>query len=152
MKMIEVYPSTPYKHGALGSFGDAAYMLIRQNDFPKSYREDEQLITADHDRCISWDYDHFKGCCKRYVGSGELAIGDWARRAPPDEIMAFLIDVLKADSGVKWTGFRIMGSVNKSNGYPVWTLELFSKKEGSDTKVFNSEPESFSPYNACLSK
>ena len=47
--------------------------------------------------------------------------------------------LLKADSEVKWSGFRVLGTVNPSNGYVVWSLGLFAKRRGSKTKVYSGE-------------
>lgn len=132
-----VYQASPYNPGEMGSLGRASYMLLRQFQFPDEYDSDfDKLITADHDRCMSWDYEHARRCFNEYTGTGELGLEGWLGRQADEKIMAFLKDILKADASVKWTGYRIMGSVHRGNGYPVWTLELFAKHPDSDTKVY----------------
>jgi len=131
------YPAEPYRHGAMGSLGDASYMLLRQFNFPDTYAPAlDKHITADHDRCMSWDYKHVSRCFEKHTGTGELGLQDWLRRATDENVLAFLSDILKADTGVVWTGYRIMGTVHRGNGYPVWTLELFAKHPKSKTKVY----------------
>jgi hypothetical protein len=111
-------------------------MLLRQYQFPDTFEENEKHITADHDRCISWDSKHAMGCFKRHTGVGELGFESWLPRVDDVAIMAFLKDILKADPQVSWTGYRVMGTVNRGNGYPVWTLELFAKNPKSNTQVY----------------
>ncbi len=144
--MREVLMATPYQWGELGSFGKAKYMLIRQHEFPHVYNDDEIMLSADHDRCFDWDYEHTRKCFDRHTGTGERGFAEWVQRsASVNQVMSFLKDVLKAEENhpnVVWTGFRIMGTVNRSNGYTVWTLQLFSKNQKSKTKVYSSP---FSP-------
>ena len=138
-----VLVATPFKPMEMGSFGKAEYMLLRQHNFPYEYDEakGDKHTHADSDRLSQWDYRHTAKAYERrrnLRGPGRMA--GWALRSSPAEIMAFLIDVLKVAEnypGVKWTGFRILGTVNRSNGYPVYTYELFAKGEGSDTKTYS---------------
>lgn len=135
---IEVMKANPYEHDNLGSFGRAEYMLLRQFKFPNVYSRDvDQMITADHDRCYTWDYNHARRAFQKHVG-GDMSLGSWVRTAPHKNVMDFLKDILLADSGVKWTGYRVMGTVNRSNGYPVWSLQLFAKVD-KDTEVYSGE-------------
>lgn len=52
--------------------------------------------------------------------------------------MSFVKDILKADPEVDWTGFRITGTVNRSSGYTVFTIEVFAKHPDSSTKVYSN--------------
>lgn len=53
----QVLIAEPYRYAALGSNGDASYMLMRQFQFPNTYDPDLDKITqADSDRLCSWDY------------------------------------------------------------------------------------------------
>jgi hypothetical protein len=61
------------------------------------------------------------------------------RRAKDQQVIDFLVDVLKADKSVTWTGYRVLGTVNRSNGHPVWTLEIFAKDLKSDTEVYTGQ-------------
>lgn len=112
-------------------------MLLRQHKFPDTYDERDKLVSADHDRIQSWDWDHAKRCWQKHLGTGPLAIGDWAKTASVERIMEFVKDALKLDSSVKWTGFRILGTVNRSNGYPVFSIQAFAKHPESKTKVYS---------------
>ncbi len=131
-----VYPAEPYRSGQLGSFGKASCMLLRQFNFPDSFSKMDTHVQADHDRCFTWDYDHTKRCFLEHTSKSEVCFEEWVNEAKEEQIFAFLSDILKQEKGIKWTGFRIMGSVNVGNGYPVWTLELFAKNSESDTNVY----------------
>ena len=136
---MQIYPAEPYRPGAMGSCGDARYMLLAQHQFPVNEYHDtlDILIQADHDRCLNWDWAHATHAIKKHTGSGEIHIGQWCRASAPEDVIAFLKDILKADKyhpGVKWTGYRILGTVNLSNGFSVFTLQLFARKS-PQTKV-----------------
>lgn len=138
--MNRVYTAQSYMSGEMGSFGKAAHMLLRQHQFPDTYDERDVILSADHDRCLMWDRNHARESFTRHLKTGELGIGDWAIRASEEEVMAFLKDILKAEEqypGAVWTGFRVLGTVNRSNGYPVFNLELFAKHAESKTKVYS---------------
>ena len=130
--MRQVMLAQPYDSGNLGSFGKAEYMLIKQSGFPLNYDEYRDKITnADHDRLLMWDHDHFRKVCQQHLGTGELGIPEFARSHPDHKVMAFVKAALKHEEP-HWTGFRITATVNRSNGYPVYTLELFANVTGVD--------------------
>lgn len=127
-KVYPVLQAEPFRFGAMGSLGNASCMLLRQWNFPAEYDHDrDQMHSADDDRLRSWDYEHDRACYKRHVNRH---MDSWAQSASPEQIMAFLKDVLKADPEVNWTGFRILGTVNRSNGYPVYSYQLFANVSG----------------------
>lgn len=131
-------------HGDMGSLGMAANKLIRQFNFPLHYEDDEPLLHADHDRVIQWDHEHAMAAFKRHMNTGDMVLASWARSASDKRVMALLEDLLKVKesenySDVKWTGYRITGTVNRSNGYPVYSLWLFAKRKDSETEVFTGE-------------
>ena len=129
--MKEVFIANPYTLSTdMGSLGDASYVLIAQYQFPHFYDEKDNLFGADHDRCFTWDYQHARECCTRHMKSGEGHIATFARTSNPELVLAFIQDILKANPKVKWTGWRVMGTVNRRNGYPVYTLELFANNSG----------------------
>lgn len=136
--MRRVYTAKPYQYGQLGSFGKATYMLIRQYKFPDTYEDAEQILSADSDRCFMWDHEHAGRCFKEHTGTGEGGLERWVQTAAPKAVLEFLVDLLKVDSEVKWSGFRVMGTVGP-NGYVVWSLSLFAKRRGSKTKVYSGE-------------
>lgn len=138
-EMKRVYPAEPYRPGEMGSFGKASYMLIRQFNFPDTYTEYEKHHFWDSDRCFSNDYGNTRRCFTQHTGTGEMGLENWLRQAKDQKVINFLVDVLKADKSVKWTGYRVLGSVNRGNGYPVWTLELFAKDPRSNTNVYTGQ-------------
>lgn len=131
-----VYTAKSYRSCSLGSLARTSYMYLRQFQFPDTYDGRDKHMTADSDRCFSWDYEHVRRCFTQHTGTGELGFESWVLGATDQQIMGFIQDILKADSGIRWTGFRAMGSVHLGNGCPVWTLELFAKHPDSDTPVY----------------
>lgn len=131
----------PYQAGQLGSFGTARYMLLAQHQFPVWPKgvvdKRDEYVSADHDRCLSWDYEHANAAFKRHTNTGELGFSGWVGKSHPEAILAFLVDILKVGGRCNWTGYRVLGTVNRSNGCPVWTLELFGKHPESSTRVEN---------------
>jgi hypothetical protein len=113
-------------------------MLMVQHQFPNTYDETRDALTgADSDRISGWDYEHARRCCKEHTNSGDQGIGYWAQRQPPEKVLVFLKDLLKADPAKEWTGFRVLGTVHRSNGFVVWSLELFAKHPETDTPVYS---------------
>lgn len=138
--MATVYPAEAYRSNALGSFGNASYMLIRQHQFPCSYDENRDVMAGqDHDRILEQKYEHGRRCFTQHTGTGELAFENWVTRATPEQVLEFLKDILEADNTVTWTGFRILGTVNRSSGYTVWSLLLFAKHPQTTTEVFDGK-------------
>jgi len=138
-KIHTVTLAEPYRFGAMGSLGDASHMFLAQYKFPYQYESRDKMLAADHDRCFQWDYAHARAACDNHMHTGELHIGDWVRKQTPERVFAFLKDILKADSLVKWTGWRVCGTVNLANGYPVFSLSLFAKNSHSNTKVYTGD-------------
>ena len=134
--MPKVLRAQPYRSDAMWSLGDAVYMFIRQFQFPNEYSQEDKITSADSDRLIQQDIKHASDCFKKHTGSGELNSKNWFLSAFDEGIMNFLKEILKADSSIQWTGYRILGSVHQGNGFPVWTLELFAKHPSSKTKVY----------------
>lgn len=127
--MRKVYPAEPYRYDAMSSLGNAAGMLIRQWNFPHEYDETKDLLDSmDHDRCVQQDYEHAMGTCKKHTGTGDMGIGYWVQDASPKKVIAFFVEMMKCDPEVKWTGFRLLGWVNRSNGFPVFHMSLFANR------------------------
>lgn len=133
----QVFIAEPYRPHAMGSLGDASGMLICQYQFPLDYDVRDKIMHADSDRCFQWDYDHARRCFLTYTGTGEVAFESWVKGQHHDKVFAFLKDILKADPNVEWTGYRILGSVHRGNGFPVWSLQLFAKHPDSRTQVYS---------------
>jgi len=138
MGQLRVFQAQPYRCQSMVLFGDASYMLIRQHDFPDTFDERDRYEQTDHDHCFQRDFNYAWSCFKRHTGEGELSFGHWAKGASDERIIAFIADILKADKDVKWTGYRIMGTVIRGIR-PVWTLELFAKHSDSATKVYSDD-------------
>jgi hypothetical protein len=129
--------------GDMGSLGDAQYRLFVQRNFPAEYERDMDLmVCADHDRMQSWDYDRFKEFLKRVndvqltssLGHCFASMGEETAL----EILKFgLLPNEKEYQDRIWTGYRVMGTVNRSNGYPVWSFSIFSKHPDTNTKVYS---------------
>lgn len=140
----------PYVPGSLGTFGTGRAMLIQQYQFPHEFDE--------RDVHEGWRTDQFENkrdseVLIRYlrIPADEVPRGamvdhpnfgmyfeQWARRSgDPDGILASLIEPVRANKRVKWTGFRISGMVY--GGRAMFTLELFAKHPESKTVVYSDE-------------
>ncbi len=140
--ILQIYPAEPYRMCALGSLGNANEMLIRQYKFPDTYSSKDTLISTYSDHLLA-DYEHGDRCFREHTNTslGGFGIEDWALAASHKSIFAFLIDVLRADKGIEWTGYRICGSVvYQGNGHAVFHLELFAKHPESDTRIYTATP------------
>lgn len=138
--MIEV--SKAKLIGDMGSLGKASNKLIRQFNFPFRHEENEKMAQADHDRMFQWDYEHTRAAFTRHMKTGEMGLPYWASQVGDEQVMALLKDLFKVEesySDVEWTGYRITGTVNRSNGNPVYSLWLFAKRKGSKTKVYSGD-------------
>lgn len=137
--MRTVLLAEPHRWGALHSFGDAEYMLMSQHDFPHTYEAHEQMVSADSDRLFSWDHDHSSAVHQKYRGvMGDQGLESWLSGGSTQEIMAFVKEILKADPTIEWTGYRVLGTVNRSNGYTIWSYQLFAKDPQSKTQVYSN--------------
>ena len=142
--MREVKIAQPYTQSNLDSrAGEARYMLLQQSRFPLTYEDNELLLDEDHDQLLDRDYDHTNRYFIAFAGDGnDLGLETKFRTRQPKKIMAFLRQVLKADQKVTWTGFRVLASVNRKNGQPIWHLQLFAKQPGSSTAVYTGDTAS----------
>jgi len=133
----QVLAANPYEMGQFGSFGKAEMMLLKQFNFPDIYDDLlDKLVRADHDRCRQWDYAYFSRCLKKFTGTeGDMFLEAWFQKADDETILRFLRTVLKAGVRTKWTGYRILGTVEGS-GNVIWGFELFAKHPQSDTVVY----------------
>ena len=140
---VSVHRATPYVPMNMGSFGKANYMLFRQHKFPHTYMLNlDQVTAADSDRCRMWDFEHARAADARRKERYGKSVGfhQWIQNASIEQVMAFLKDILKVEKnhpGVKWTGFRICGTVNRATGYPVYHYNLFAKHPETKTKVYS---------------
>ena len=149
MKKVKIGKAEAYRWGGMSSTGNAANMIFRQFQFPAEYDADQDvLFQADTDRLLMADFDGFRATLEKHLGQGEGSIGELVRADDGDgrhimseeQVMEFLKEVLKTDKtfpGVVWTGFRITGTVNRSNGFPVYHLFLFANR--SETPVYSFE-------------
>ncbi|MBI5654717.1 hypothetical protein HZC53_03640 [Candidatus Uhrbacteria bacterium] len=149
MDRYQVLKAQAFNSREIGSLGNASLMFIRQFQFPDTYDPLDGYVGVDHDHVMSEGRNRCIECLMRHTGFGELGLGDWARRTrDADEkfyvvsdvkIIAFLKDFLQAEPGTNWTGYRITQTVNRGNGAPVWTLEIFAKHPDSKTKVYTGQ-------------
>jgi hypothetical protein len=127
-----------YDPSEMGSFGKASYMILTQYNFPFNYDDDlDKIISADDDRIFSWDYSYARKVYNKYLKTGELHLREWCTTNKPEKVLAFCKEILKADTSIDWNGYRILYTVNRSNGYPVFSIQLFYKHPDSDTKVYS---------------
>ena len=134
---LKVYLAEAYRYGAMGSLGNATYMLLRQWNFPNEYEQGKDIhVAADSDRLVSWNYKRTQECFEKHTLTRELGFEQWLEKASEEQVMSFLKDFLEADTKVQWTGFRVLGTVHRGNGYPVYTMELFAKHPSTKTEVY----------------
>lgn len=137
MPKVEVFKANPYEPYSMHSLGNANCMLIRQHEFPFIYNDSLDVMAGqiDHDRL---NYSRAIECFRRHTGTGDGGFQSWAQNSEPPKMLSFLEDILeKHNPSVPWSGFRILGTVNRSNGGSVWHLELFAKHPKSGTKVYS---------------
>ena len=133
----QVHQAEPYRIGAMGSLGNAKYMLICQHNFPNFYvRNMDEIKQIDHDRAMQHYPDYTDRCFKEHTSRGALDFEHWVVNATNEQVFAFLKDILKADTKKEWTGYRILGTVTQ-RGFPVWTLQLFAKHPDTDTVEYS---------------
>lgn len=140
--MQQVLKAQPFQMNQMGSFGQASGMLLRQHKFPDTFRDDEKIISADSDRLSQWDYQGYREILEefktRITGNH---IETWFQSGKAQDIMDFItammVRVCNADPNTKWTGFRVLGTVNKATGYSIYSLQLFAKNPRSGTKVYS---------------
>ncbi len=134
---MTVLVAQPYNSKRLNSLGDAKEMLISQYRFPYHYDVERDVLMAQyHDRL---GLDHAEACFEKYTDSSDQGFGNWVRQATHRQVMDCLKALLNASPSIKWTGYRILGSVHRGNGGLLWYLELFAKHPMSKAKVYSTE-------------
>lgn len=123
--------------GTLDSFGNAENKLIRQLGFPDVYDDRDTLLGEYHDRVTLWDSKHSDRCFREHTKTGAGGFGEWAANAKKTALIAFARDLLKADPNVKWTGCRVLATVDRSCGKVNWMVELFAKHPDTKTKCYS---------------
>lgn len=134
MKKNLVILAVPYQSEVFELYGNASYMLIRQFKFPFDFREDEKLISIWSNQFQQYDATFF---AKSFSNSNQT-FEYWLRRAEEKNILIFLKKLLKLDEVVVWSGFRVLGTITESKQI-LFTFEVFSKRPGSNTKVYTGE-------------
>jgi hypothetical protein len=139
--MRGVIIAAPYRSHELGSLGLASNMYIRQFQFPHTYSEADQYTQIDLDRIFLDPYT--RSVFEKYGVRGERSFPGWVRGAWDKDVLAFLSELVphftNSEPLGQWTGYRVMGTVNPSNGYLVCHLELFSKHDQSETPVYTGQ-------------
>ena len=139
----QVIPAEPFRDGQMGSFGGARYMLLTQYKFPDTYADNKKTASSDHDRMIMWDREKWKEIIDKYEPVMAGGFHHWLIHGSKKDLFNFTKDVMMIGNEpggmtatTKWTGFRILGTVNPS-GYPIYSFQLFAKARGSKTKVYS---------------
>ncbi|MDP3766785.1 MAG: hypothetical protein Q8S13_02110, partial [Dehalococcoidia bacterium] len=100
------------------------------------YAAHERCVSVDSDRAFSWDYAHARRCFQEHTGYGELAFDAWAARANKAALLAFAVDLMREDPR-GWTGVRVLGTVHRGNGFPVWSVQVFARDPQGSTLVYS---------------
>lgn len=147
--MKQVMKAKRYRTMAMGSLGDARYMLLRQYKFPDTYTNAEKVVSADHDRILMWNYERWLEIIDSFKDRmSNHDLENWFRYGNEKDILEFLIEALNVEPDTppyklslksKWTGFRILVTVNRVTGYPAYSFELFAKYRKSKTMVYSTE-------------
>lgn len=144
--MNRVYPAEPYGANRLGTFGNASYMLLAQFEFPDQYEEHEPMLANSSFRLQEADAMHMRVMLKRYRcgftvfnSIEDYGFESWVRRQAAENLISFLIDLLKADRSMKWAGCRVTAT-SPGNGHTVYSFELFARDPGGQTVVWTGEP------------
>ena len=137
--MKTVFPAKRYQPGQMGSLGKASYMILKQHDFPWEFPDEEVnlFLEEDSDRVFAQRHEHAHACVKKHTKGGELSLGSWFKAATDKEVLEFIKEFIQADPSITWTGYRILGTVHRGNGFPVFTLQIFAKPVNSKTKVYS---------------
>ena len=112
----------PYVPGRLHySHPDPArYMLIGHSKNWPAHVERDRYHNADHDRIRSWKgCDLFNEIVKRLTGTGDLGLNDFVARAKDRDVAGLIFELMDCEV----EAWRVLGTVNRSNGYPVFSLE-----------------------------
>lgn len=133
--------------GELTSFGKGERVLMRMYRFPDHYDEEhDKVSTADSDRLRRWNFEAFREIIPRHCGPRvNEGFGYWVVGKPHKKVLDLLSELFKtcggseAPEGQHWTGYRVSGTVNRSSGYVVWHVELFSRHPETHTKVFSGK-------------
>lgn len=132
--MREVLMAEAYDPSEMGSLGKASLMLLRQWRFPHRYNEErgDYVTSADHDRINSWG-DRWKLANDLIPMDGNWKVGieRFITQFPTAKVFEFVKTAMidpKSDAPARdWYGFRILGTVRRDNGYPIYSLELFAR-------------------------
>lgn len=136
--MRSVIRATRYDSNETGSLGRASNMYIRQFEFPNKYSASDVYTQIDLDR-ICHTHEVARAFEKHGV-RGEMSFGSWVRKQHDKTVLACLADIVPHFTKVKplaagWTGYRVLLTVHRGNGFPVFHLELFSKHPEGGTIV-----------------
>jgi hypothetical protein len=121
-------------------------MQICQSQFPTEYNTDsgDVLLTTYLDRYRRHYHEEYDALCKKFRIKGDLSLTDWFMYSSSDEVLPFLISVFRIIFGDfmdqhVWVGYRVLVSINKSNGYPYHYIELFHRGENSSTELSDGD-------------
>ena len=151
----EVLIAEPWRSGAshYSNSYPAQYMLVAQHNYPYVYDAARDKYTgADNDRISMWDRTQsdrahemlmvMLGIRGRWTGGHESAIKSLSLEDGLRFITALYVEKigivmgrpwLLSEGWKQWTGWRVLVTVNRSSGYPVYSYELFRNVSGVPT-------------------
>lgn len=130
----------PYNSGLLKSGRGFTAMFVRQFNFPSTFGADSDMYeSADNDVLREKDCERHNVCFAKHTGTGELGFSNWVEESSDELVLNFIKDILEVDANLNWTGYRILVSRSLSNGYIIWTFEIFLKHPESNTMVFTGD-------------
>ena len=125
---------------------EGSMFLISQGSFPYKYDSslNKRMIVC-QEKIRS---GHMEACFLKHSGKDcKYNLEKWIQRANDGDVLSFLIDVMKADKSVQWTGFRVTGYLyGGTTSQAILTFDLFAKHTESDTKVYTG-PSAPNVYN-----
>lgn len=133
----QVFTARASRRNDLGTVLDDERRLLRQFQFPHVFDDREGYLAVEHDRLLRLDPDHVLQCFKVHTNRVELIFHRWLEMesTSDEKVLAFLVEVMKADHASSWTGYRIMGAMCR-NDFPIWSFEIFAKDPESGTLVY----------------
>jgi hypothetical protein len=136
-KLLEVDKAQPYNCTAMGTFGNASGMLIKQFKFPLTFEsEKDKINVAFLDRIEGWRMEEAQNCLKKYGLAGH-GIHFTIREMSDQKVFDFVCEIMQVERS-SYTGFRILGGVQNS-GHPWFCFQLFAKHPDTDTQVFSGD-------------
>ena len=164
MSKSHVLIAEPFRHGAshYSNAFPAEYMVVAQYNFPYDFnREKDEISSADSDRCFMWDNEWSNKA--PIIGTRQYGYEANLQTASGDDLIRLCQHMLGCGYGChekdpekraaakaewmakKFTGARVLCTVNRSNGYPVYSFEVFNNVTKVKTYSGESRAENIDP-------